>query len=444
MAFLRQFSRSFQAISSVSIFDFSIRFLLVFLPFSSFISVFLTYKIGIPGSSFIKEIIFWVAILALIYSYIKSYISDKKYVFRLGYLDYFIIFYILLMLWITVFTTGIRGMVFWGRYDFAFLIIFLVAYHGYPLLQKPISYYLKIFLISSGSMLFLSWLLKWPLQEDILLYFWYSGNPSNWDFWWAPPIFHGIDGANVRRFQWLLDGPNTMWAFLIIFTGILTYFTRFRKDWYFVIALVVIWLLGMVFYTYSRSAMIGVILAFLIVIFMSLRSLWQLYRFQLISVFLILAFLMGIVWVFYYDRWIAIVGRAGSTKGHAERMIVGAHRVMENPLGQWLGSAGPAYRHVIDISNNPIDMTELDRFYIPESWYIQQFIEGWYLGGIVFLIIILSLFGLLICVHPILGALFAGVGVMNLFLHTFESSVVSLLLFLIIGIILGHRKYAKK
>lgn len=153
---------------------------------------------------------------------------------------------------------------------------------------------------------------------------------------------------------------------------------------------------------------------------------------------------MGIIWVFYYDRWIAIVGRAGSTKGHAERMIVGAHRVMENPLGQWLGSAGPAYRHVIDVSNNPVDMTELDRFYIPESWYIQQFIEGWYLGWIVFLIIILYLFVLLICVHPILGALFAGVGTMNLFLHTFESSVVSLLLFLIIGIILGHRKYAKK
>ncbi len=35
-------------------------------------------------------------------------------------------------------------------------------------------------------------------------------------------------------------------------------------------------------------------------------------------------------------------------------------------------------------------------------------------------------------IHPILGALFAGVGSMNLFLHTFESSVVSLVLFLLI------------
>ncbi|NRH20493.1 O-antigen ligase family protein [Candidatus Gracilibacteria bacterium] len=291
-------------------------------------------------------------------------------------------------------------------------------------------------------MLFISGLLKWPLQEDILLYFGYSGNPSAWDFGGAPPIFHGIDGANVRRFQGLLDGPNTMGAFLIIFTGIFAYFTRFRKDWYFVISIVIIGLVGMIFYTYSRSAMIGIILAFLIVIFMSLRSLWRLYRFQLISVFLILSLMMSAIGVLYYDRAIAIVGRAGSTKGHAERMIVGAHRVMDYPFGQGLGSAGPAYRHIVDITSN--DIIELDRFYIPESWYIQQFIEGGYIGGILFLCIIISIFGLLLCVHPILGALFAGVSFMNVFLHTFESSVVSLLLFMLVGIILGHRKYAKK
>lgn len=50
-------------------------------------------------------------------------------------------------------------------------------------------------------MLFLSGLLKWPLTEDLLLYFGYGGNPSAWDFGGAPPIFHGVDGANVRRFQ---------------------------------------------------------------------------------------------------------------------------------------------------------------------------------------------------------------------------------------------------
>lgn len=442
MVLLKQFTEWLHRISSVSIFDFAVRFLLVFLPFSSFVSVFLTYKLGIPGTSFIKEIALSIAIFALLYTYVRSYFWNKKYRITFTYIDYMIFWYIFLMLLVTVFTTGIRGMIFWGRYDFSFLIIFLMAYHGFPLLQKPLSYYLKIFLISSGCMLFMSWLLKWPLHEEILLYFGYSGNPSAWDFWWAPPIFHGIDGANVRRFQWFLDGPNTMWAFLIIFTGIFSYFTRFRKEWYFIIAILLIGLFGMAFYTYSRSALIGMIFAYLIVFVMSLSSLWRLYRLQLLSVVVILSIMMASIGVLYYDRAIAIVWRAGSTQWHVERMSVGIHRLMEYPFGQWLGSAGPAYRYIVDLHDQ--NVTDLDRFYIPESWYIQQFIEGGYLGWVLFFGIMLWIFVVLMTIHPILGALFAGVGSMNLFLHTFESSVISLSLFLLIGIIIAHKEYAKK
>lgn len=146
----------------------------------------------------------------------------------------------------------------------------MIAYHGFPLLSRPISYYLRIFLISAGSMLFISGLLKWPLNEELLLYFGYSGNPSAWDFGGAPPIFHGIDGANVRRFQGLLDGPNTMGAFLIVFSGIFAYFMRFRREWYYVIAIVLLGLFAMVFYTYSRSALLAITLSYLVVLVMTL------------------------------------------------------------------------------------------------------------------------------------------------------------------------------
>lgn len=294
-------------------------------------------------------------------------------------------------------------------------------------------------------MLFISGLLKWPLNEDLLLYFGYSWNPSNWDFGGAPPIFHGIDGANVRRFQGLLDGPNTMGAFVIIFSGIFAYFNRFRKDWYFVISIILIGLLGMIFYTYSRSALIGVVIAYVIVLVMSLRSLWSLYKLQLISVVLILSLLMWLVWVMYYDRALAIVGRAWSTKWHAERMITGINRVITQPWGQWLGSAGPAYRNLVEMPfQDRVKTEELDRFYIPESWYIQQFIEWGIIGGIIFLMIMFAMWISLMIVHPILGATFAGVWVMNFFLHTFESSVVSLSFFLLIGIILAHHARHKK
>ena len=359
-------------------------------------------------------------------------------------IDILILIYIFTMIIVSLFTTGIQGIIYGGRYDFAFLITYLIAYHGFVLLQKPISYYIYLFLVSSGIMLFLSGLLKWPLTEDLLIYFGYSWNPSAWDFGGAPPIFHGIDGANVRRFQWILDNPNTMWAFVIIFSWLFAYFTRFRKEWYFVISIILIGLIGMVFYTYSRSALIGIVFAYAIVVLMSLRSLWVLYRAQLISVFLILGLLVGSVGVLYYDRALAIVWRSGSTKWHAERMKIGFERTHEHPFGQGLGSAWPAYRYVMNLKNKPVtDVVEMDRFYIPESWYIQQFIEWWIFGWVVFLILMLSFFISLMIVHPILGATFAWVGMMNVFLHTFESSVVSLSLFLLIGLFIANKNAHK-
>jgi hypothetical protein len=84
----------------------------------------------------------------------------------------------------------------------------------------------------------------------------------------------------------------------------------------------------------------------------------------------------------------------------------------------------------------------MDRFYIPESWYIQQFIEGGIIGGVLFLLIMLSLFVTLLKKHIILASMFFAVATMNLFLHTFESSAFSLLFFLIIAIII--RPYAER
>lgn len=52
----------------------------------------------------------------------------------------------------------------------------------------------------------------------------------------------------------------------------------------------------------------------------------------------------------------------------------------------------------------------------------------------------LMLFIGLVRQNPILGGMFAGIAVMNLFLHTFESSVLVLSLFMLIGLILAEKK----
>lgn len=74
MAIIGQHLGNSSRMPSTTIFDFAIRFLLIFLPFSSLVSVFLTYQVGIPGASFIKELALIIAAIALVYTYLMSYI----------------------------------------------------------------------------------------------------------------------------------------------------------------------------------------------------------------------------------------------------------------------------------------------------------------------------------------------------------------------------------
>lgn len=106
-----------------------------------------------------------------------------------------------------------------------------------------------------------------------------------------------------------------------------------------------------------------------------------------------------------------------------------------------MGSSGPAYRHVLKLQHTErAEIEEQDRYYIPESWYIQQFVEGGFLGGTLFLVISAMIFFSLFYTSSILAGMFAGIGAMNLFLHTYESSVLSMSLFIFLGLILAYAK----
>lgn len=73
-----------------------------------------------------------------------------------------------------------------------------------------------------------------------------------------------------------------------------------------------------------------------------------------------------------------------------------------------------------------------EHYYIPESWYIQQMIEGGVVGFFFFAIVFaLTLINLR--KYPAMLAALAGVLVMNTFLHSFESVHTALVFFLIIA-----------
>jgi hypothetical protein len=67
------------------------------------------------------------------------------------------------MVAISVYTTGISGIVYGGRYDFQFFVVFFIVLHGVRFLAESSIYYIRIFLLSGGIALVCSILIKFLL-----------------------------------------------------------------------------------------------------------------------------------------------------------------------------------------------------------------------------------------------------------------------------------------
>lgn len=420
-------------------FDRIFRIFLAFLPWSVLFTVFFGSKLGIPGVNFFKEIFLVVFLGILAWDFWK-----KKTFPKLDILDYLIASYIGYLVIITLVNgLGIASLVYGGRYDFEFLIAFLIAKHGSSLLTGTVSQYLRVFLISASLALFAGLLVRFVFHETILLYFGFSPNLSNWSFGGTPPIYHGIDRANVKRFQWIFDGPNPAAYFILVYIGLLVHFFRTKKAYHYLIGLWIIVLIGLVFLTYSRSSLIGLVIGCLALVVFSLKNIWRKYKKESLYVVFFLTIFSGLFYLRYEGTIDQIIMRSGSSQGHFDRAMTGIERFREHPMGQWLGTAGPAYRYVVKLSEDPIyggDLKHTEDYYIPESWYIQQLVEWGIIGFILFCAIMSIIAWMIFPLSPTLFASFVAVLTMNLFLHSFESVYISLILFLILGLFIGKRK----
>ncbi|MBF0913547.1 hypothetical protein HXK64_01070, partial [Candidatus Gracilibacteria bacterium] len=127
-----------------------------------------------------------------------------------------------------------------------------------------------------------------------------------------------------------------------------------------------------------------------------------------------------------------IVFRESSTEGHFSRMKIGIERFIKKPLGSGLAESGPAFRSIYPEKQN----LEGEHYYIPESWFIQILVEG----GIIYFALFLSILGIIsIKLYKkslTIFGVFLAILVMNIFLHIFEATYLSILLFILIGLIL--------
>ncbi len=93
--------------SHINIFDLAFRILLIFLPFTTILSVFTSQVLGIPGVTYLKEILLLVMGGYVLY---RHFFSREKIEWHM--LDFLLIGYIAVMIIITLFTTGKTGLLY--------------------------------------------------------------------------------------------------------------------------------------------------------------------------------------------------------------------------------------------------------------------------------------------------------------------------------------------
>ena len=415
------------------------KFLIIILPFYVIIKVYLDKVLDLWFLwFFIKEFLVILLFLSLIYEYFFNK-NNKDIKVKFDLIDYLIFAFI----WYWIIITFLNwhwfsNIFFWGRYDFLWLIVFLIYKHWKIFLKEKTENLIKLFMISAWISLFFWIMVKFILWEEILSLFWFSIYVNQFGFWGGIPIYQWVEASWIRRFQWILDSPLAMWYFLILFSGLFIYLNRKNID--FAVVLWLIILFSLIFLTYSRAAMLWVLLAIFILFIFSFRYIFK--KYKKIFLYGLVSFLILFTWLsfVFQDKIYNVFLRSGSTTGHFTRMETWIKRFVEKPLGSWLATSGPAYRSVFKWEQT----LQTDRYYIPESWFVQILVE-W--GVIYFTLFILILWNILINLYKnknkYIFVMFVWILVMNIFLHIFEYTYLTILLFLFLGLFYSRENLQK-
>ncbi len=402
--------------------------LVIILPFYVFIAVYLWHLTQVDKIWLLfKEWLLILVFLSLVYEFFKARKLPK-----FDILDYLIFFYIIYWVWITIYNwLWLNSIIYGWRYDFMFFIVLLIFKHWAQFLKTKTKDIILLFLYSWAAALVFSFLIKFRLKEEFLLEFWYINYISDWTFQWWIPIYHWLENSWIRRFQWIFDWPSAMAFFIILLSWTFLYIQK--RKWQYYVVVTMLFFLWLLVLTYSRSAMLWVWVAIWILILLNFRFLYNKLKKYLIH---IIIWFTLIIWVFsfiFQDQLKNIVLRTSSTTGHFDRMAIWIDRFKEKPLWAWLAESWPAYRSIY-----PEKLTKQDeQYYIPESWFIQVLTEWWIIFFITFIAILLTTLVKIYWVSKIYFWVLIAIIVMNIFLHTFETTYLSILTFLLIWLLIA-------
>lgn len=300
------------------------------------------------------------------------------------------------------------------RFLFFFLLCWLVA-QGSTYLQDN---WKKLLFIPAAIVVAFGLLQIFILPPDILEYIGYGRDTIT--------AYQTVDqNSNYVRIQSTLRGPNPLGAYLIIIIPALL--IGFRKRWWPQAALLA-GSLTVLFYSYSRSAWLGLATALGVLAYISIRS--QRLRKNLTIAGLALVFILPAAIytgrdnqfiqkaVFHTDE--TSLSPQSSNEQRTSAIQRGVHDVVHEPFGRGPGSAGPS-----SLRNDQPGR-------IAENYYLQIGQELGWVGLALFLAINAVLVVLLwrrrnAPLVKILLASFAGITLINLLSHAWTDETLTLL-----------------
>lgn len=250
-------------------------------------------------------------------------------------------------------------------------------------------------------------ILTWFLAPDIGLHFGYSPYESSYVENKPLPIYHClfIQDHCIPRLQATFSGPNQAGALMALLLGVIG--IVFQFSWLLLVPLFALII------TFSRSALVGVVIAS----FFWIPKKW-LWKSGLAAMVV-----LGAVLFWKPD----LVTHGLSSLEHWDKTNAGIEHIIQEPFGSGLGTAGPVSRRVFGE----------EKALISENWYLQIGEEA----GIISLLLLLLYTGwiikdLLQCPDQntkLIGSMLLALSIQAIFLHLWEDSVVTMLVWFWIG-----------
>jgi len=330
---------------------------------------------------------------------------------------------------------NLGGIIYGLKTDLEFLVLFVLAQ---LVASRELKYSLTTIVLVTGTIVAaLALLLVTILPHDLLVHFGYNAKTI------LP--FEAIDPAiSAIRTPSTLGGPNQLGSFLILPVCLAVGLMIRRFRWW--QPLVIATCLGGIWVSYSRIALIGVVVGLVVAALVALprRFIWV---GGIVAILLLVGGTIGVIGLSHSPSKLQyyilhqsdpnpnnpVLGKEGSTSAHLSAFNQGLKALSTTPLGQGLGTAGPASYH----SSKP---------FIPESYYLQIGIEAGVVGLILFLAVIAQLFvQLLRCriqsaAPGVIGAL-VGLSIVNLVLHGWADASTAFVFWIMAGVVVGvaHR-----